>query len=196
MGNDPLNSTDPDGKRNKPCDANCHRRVQDSRRNVQRRQTAAESGARKEKAASEKVGSQVVGQVANSQGVLAGAAETTGAKGAGVKALKKFGAAGNVIAGGIDAKSKIDGGKNVGSSVANASGSTATSVASGALTGAGVGALGGNPLTVAIGAVAGSVLADVSGLSDAGGDLAESAYNGAAAKPVCKNLNAMTGGCF
>jgi uncharacterized protein RhaS with RHS repeats len=36
VGNDPVNGTDPDGKREKPCDGACHRRIRENNRGVER----------------------------------------------------------------------------------------------------------------------------------------------------------------
>jgi RHS repeat-associated protein len=131
---DPVNRSDPTGLRGgHECKDQCQDRIRSQNRRDMRRETAKKNSDRAEKSRRTATGSTVIDQVGNTQSVLAGAAETMGDKGAGVKALKGFGTAGTVIAGAMDVKSQIDAGKNAGSAIANTSGSTTTSLATGTL---------------------------------------------------------------
>lgn len=200
VGNDPVNSTDPDGKRNKPCDGGCTRRVSESRRTQARSESFVARATARAGAQATQLGSKVVGGVADAQKGFAKAAELSGAK-AGARILGATGAVGQAAAIGLDAKSQMQEGKAAGPAIANAAGQGATTLAGGAATGAALGALGGNPVTIVLGGVAGGIATDSLGPADIGGNIAERTFNavvnerGAAVPASSCPANTSNGGC-
>ena len=195
VGNDPVNGRDPDGKRDKPCDGDCNRRVQDSRRDQHRTATARANSARSERASNISTGSKVASGVGTTQGLIAAAAKAQGGTGAGVVAIKLFGIAATVAGAALDAKAQTDAGKAPDAAVANAAGSAATSVVIGIAVASILVGPEGPPLTLAIAGVAGGLASDASGVSDLGGRTAEGALSSAQNRPIC-NINPQTGGCY
>ena len=121
VGNDPVNGRDPDGKREKPCDGDCDRRIAESRRTQARQETAAARSTQQQRATRTATGSQIVGGVATAKGLITSAASRLpDSKGVGLLTLKL--GSGLLTAGStvMDAKSQIESGKPTDQAVVNA----------------------------------------------------------------------------
>lgn len=121
--------------------------------------------------ASKETGGKVAAGFGETRGVISKLSGATKpfeklAVGAAPGALKIAGA-------GLQVQGQIEQGKSPEAAIANVGGQGATSIAAGIAGGAVAGFFGGGPIPSAIGAVAGAFGADVSGLSEAGGNMTE-----------------------
>jgi RHS repeat-associated protein len=159
VANDPVNNTDPDGKRTKPCDAACTRRISESRTTFARVETLTNQQAMAAKSENTKTGSKFVGAVGTAQGVIANAAATqAGAKGVGVTALKGMGTGLAVSAATLDAKSQVQAGKDPTSAAVNAGSKALVSAGAAALATPFVGPVGGVATGIAVDEIVGDAV--------------------------------------
>jgi RHS repeat-associated protein len=118
VGNDPVNGTDPDGMRNKPCDSDCKRRIKDSNRNIERRRVAATRERIKREAAKVAAGGNIVGYANAMREIMVKEAEKVAGK-ANARPLKVGGGILTVASAGLEVKSQLKNGKPLDKAMAN-----------------------------------------------------------------------------
>ncbi len=186
VANDPVNSVDPDGMRDKPCDGDCQRRVSDSRRTQYRQEQARNRSENNQKAAKERAGATVAGGID-----AAKSAQDKGAKAIGATLnqripIKAAGGAAKIAAAGATYSALKTEGHSTQASAAGTAASTATS---GAITATGV--LVGEAIFPPGGGIVGGLMATgidaFTGASDAvGKGTAESFDSGGSYSPTEK----------
>jgi RHS repeat-associated protein len=169
VGNDPVNNVDPDGKRTKPCDAACSRRINESRRAFARVETASAKTQTAKQAASMRSAATIGGVAGAGAGQFAKDVAKSGAGGApAIKGLGGVLSAGSAVLTfqAMQSEGKSTGAAGVGTATSAATGSVASGVGA-----AIAGGLTGGTLAIP-GAIGGALIDARLGLSDSAGNSA------------------------